>query len=54
MSYLIRGLDPSNFSHLWQLDDAELADHRAVRIVVDEEPGFPDRISLRDAPVGAR
>lgn len=53
MNYQIRGLDPHRFEYLWGLDDARLVAHRARRIRVDAEPGFPDRISLRDAPAGA-
>jgi hypothetical protein len=52
MSFRITGLAPEQFAHLWGLDEAGLAAHRAVRVVADEEPGFPDRIGMRDARVG--
>ncbi|NGX16579.1 DUF1203 domain-containing protein [Wenzhouxiangella sp. XN24] len=53
MDYKIEGLDPRRFEYLWGRDDAGLAAHRARRLRVDSEPGFPDRISLRDAPLNA-
>ena len=52
MSFRIRGLAPSLFSHLTGLDEAELTKHGARRYVVDTMPGFPDRIGLRDLEIG--
>lgn len=46
MPFVISGLDPAQFSEL-------LPHHRAVRRVVDESPGYPCRITLEDAPLGA-
>ena len=43
-----------NFTHLFSLNDAELASLGARRMTVDEQPGFPCRVSLMDAPVGER
>ena len=43
-----------NFSHLFSLDDAELASQGARRVNVDSQPGYPCRVSLMDAPVGER
>lgn len=52
MGYRIRGLDRSDFEHLFGLDDAALARHGACRVVADAKPGFPERIGLRDAEPG--
>jgi hypothetical protein len=54
MAFRIRGLDPAPFQSLFDLDDAALAAHGAVRVVADSNPGYPDRIGLTDAPVGER
>lgn len=53
MSYVICGLDPSLFAGLAGLDDAALHARQVVRYQVDAEPGYPCRITLTDAPVGA-
>ena len=52
MSFRIRGLAPSLFSHLVGLDEAELGKQGARRYSVDTMPGFPDRIGLRDLEIG--
>ncbi|MCF3945098.1 DUF1203 domain-containing protein [Acidiphilium sp. AL] len=52
MSFRITGLPASPFSHLFGLPDAELAGFDAARYTVDETPGFPDRIELRDGVPG--
>jgi hypothetical protein len=52
MSFRIRGLDPSQFSHLAGLSDAELMRLGAKRFVVDSKPGFPDRVEVCDMDVG--
>jgi hypothetical protein len=52
MDFRIRGLDPRPFAPLFALEDAELARRRAVRRVCDSRPGFPCRITLRDADPG--
>jgi hypothetical protein len=52
MTYVIRGLDPAPFAHLFGLSDAALADHRAVRRRADTNPGFPCRVTLEDAEPG--
>ena len=48
MPFLISGLDPANFDHLFGLTEGELAFHRARRVTVDG-PGYPERIAMRDA-----
>ena len=53
MRYIINGLDPAPYSALYGLSDRELAKQGAVRMDVTAKPGFPCRISLEDAAVGA-
>ena len=52
MSYVIRGLDPAPFAHLFGLSDTALAEHRAIRRRADAKPGFPCRVTLEDAEPG--
>jgi hypothetical protein len=51
MSFTVSGLSPAPFLPLYGLSDAELAERRARRLVVDG-PGFPERIEMRDAVPG--
>jgi Protein of unknown function (DUF1203) len=41
-----------HFTHLFSMNDAELASLDARRMTVDAYPGFPCRVSLLDAPLG--
>ena len=52
MSFRISGLPAAPFVPLFALSEAELRRHRAVRRVADRTPGFPCRVSLRDADPG--
>ena len=52
MTYLIQGLDPAPFRHLFALDDSTLAARRAKRVTATGQPGFPCRVSLEDAEPG--
>ena len=52
MSFRIRGLSAEPFRHLYGLDEAALAEEGVRRYFVDKSPGFPDRVSMRDAEVG--
>ena len=54
MDFRVSGLPLAEFQPLFALSDAELAQRNIVRRVVDERPGFPCRVSLRDADVGER
>ena len=45
-------LPSTPFAPLFDLSDEELAARGARRMVVDESPGFPCRVSLADAAVG--
>ncbi|HUN27205.1 MAG TPA: DUF1203 domain-containing protein [Steroidobacteraceae bacterium] len=52
MDFRVTGLSPEPFKPLFGLSQAELRQRGAVRLVADRNPGFPDRIELRDAAVG--
>jgi len=52
MSFQIRSLDSGLFSHLFGKDPRVLAEYGIERIAVDSKPGFPCRVSLRDAEIG--
>jgi hypothetical protein len=53
-SFRISGLPIAPFAHLFGLDDDALAARGAKRYVVDQKPGFPDRIEMRDLEPGER
>ena len=48
----ISALPLSHFAPLFTLDDADLAEHGAKRVIADRNPGFPCRVSLEDAAPG--
>jgi hypothetical protein len=52
MAFCISGLSPEPFRKFFGLSEADLARAGVRRYVVDESPGFPDRIEMRDAAVG--
>jgi hypothetical protein len=52
MNFRITGLDSARFAPLFTLDAEELATRQIARVVVDCNPGFPDRISLEDCEIG--
>lgn len=52
MDFSIRGLPAAPFAPLFDRDEHQLAAHGAVRRVADRQPGFPCRVSLRDAEPG--
>ena len=52
MPFRVSGLNAEPFRHLYGLSDAELLAQGAHRYTVDETPGFPDRIELRDLEPG--
>jgi hypothetical protein len=51
-TFRISGLPLSQFEHLFALSDSELAALGMRRVVADEQPGFPCRVSLVDAEPG--
>jgi hypothetical protein len=54
MGFQISALNIDQFSHLFGQDQEALEKQGIRRIVVDNNPGFPCRVSLRDAEVGEK
>jgi len=54
VSFRVVGLPSSLFRPLYGLSEEELAVRGVEVTVADSSPGYPCRVSLRDAPVGAR
>ena len=52
MSFRISALDVTQFNHLFGLGDEELAAQGVQRYTVTDKPGFPCRVSLKDAEPG--
>ena len=52
MQFRIKGLSRQSFSHLIDQAPEVLRRSAAERITVEASPGYPDRITLDDAPVG--
>ena len=52
MSFQIHALPSAPFQPLFDLSDAELAARYIVRRTATEFPGYPCRVSLKDADVG--
>ena len=52
MTYRITGLDPTPYRPLFGLSDEELSKRGIVRMMVDEKPSYPCRVSLSDRDVG--
>lgn len=51
-AFLLSGIDPAPLRPLFDLDEAALAAHGAIRCVATSDHGFPCRVSLQDAQVG--
>lgn len=52
MEFVVTGLSPEPYRHLYGLSESELAAHGVRRYVADATSGFPDRIEMRDANPG--
>ena len=52
MGFRVTGLDDAAFRHLYGLPNRDLEGLGAIRFVADAKPGFPCRVSLRDAEPG--
>jgi hypothetical protein len=52
MEFQISALNPDQFSHLFGQSVEALTNQGVQRMVVDNNPGYPCRVSLRDAEVG--
>ncbi|WP_299443309.1 DUF1203 domain-containing protein [uncultured Aquimarina sp.] len=51
-NFQIKAINQNLISPLFELSDSELAKQNALRILVDQKPGFPCRVSLEDANIG--
>lgn len=54
MSFLIHALPFDAFAGLSSLDDDDLRRRGVRRVVADSNPGYPCRVSLKDAEIGER
>lgn len=54
MDFQISGLNVDQFSHLFGQDQETLKNQGVLSMTVDSKPGFPCRVSLRDADVGEK
>jgi hypothetical protein len=52
MAYRIEGLAPEAFESLFSMNEGELAEHGARRLVAASSSGYPCRVSLEDAAEG--
>jgi hypothetical protein len=52
VSFRITGLPSKSFEHLYGKSAAELTELGVERHIADHKPGFPDRVSLREAEPG--
>ena len=52
MNFQIKALDHKLFEALFSITDKELSKIGGLKMIVDEMPGFPCRVSLEDANIG--
>lgn len=52
MGFQISALDVDQFNHLFGQDEEALARQGVRRVIVENDPGVPCRVSLRDVEVG--
>ena len=50
--FIIKGISEESYHHLDGLNDEELLNFGVIRTRVDSYPGYPCRVSLKDARVG--
>lgn len=51
VNYKIEGIE-NKYNHLFKLSDEELFSKGIVKMIVDNKPGYPCRVSLKDAEIG--
>jgi hypothetical protein len=51
-NFKLKSLEDTEFANIFELNNLELEKIGAVRMKVDEFPGFPCRVSLQDAEIG--
>ncbi len=52
MGFQVSALSIDQFSHLFGQDGEVLAQSRVQRVIADDCPGYPCRVSLQDAAIG--
>ncbi|MEL6692396.1 MAG: DUF1203 domain-containing protein [Pseudomonadota bacterium] len=52
MNFQISALSEDQFSHLYGATKEQLRQAGAKRVIADTDPGFPCRVSMRDAKIG--
>ena len=52
INFQIAGLPAEDFAALFAMDTEALSERRMKRLIVDEMPGYPCRVSLQDAAEG--
>ena len=52
MNFKINALNHQEFNSLFEKSDIELEKKGIKRMIVDQKPGFPCRVSLEDAEIG--
>lgn len=52
MEFQIKGLDPKPFQEFYGQSDDALKEQGIIRYQVDEYPGYPDRVTLKDVKAG--
>jgi len=52
MTFQIHSLPGEDFASLFDLSDDELATRNAIRTTVKSAPGYPCRVSMKDADIG--
>jgi hypothetical protein len=52
MSFRITGIDPKPFLSLYGLDEAQLDKRGVIRVIAENDTGYPERIELRNARRG--
>src|ERR1700736_914689 len=50
--FRVSGISADVIDQYRHLSDQELQKHRGVRLIADDKPGFPCRVSLADAEIG--
>jgi Protein of unknown function (DUF1203) len=51
-NFQVKALPYNQFAHLFSANDEELQNIGAIKMIVNEDPGFPCRVSLQDAAIG--
>ena len=52
MTFQIHALPADDFASLFELSEDELASRNAQRMTAKSQPGYPCRVSMKDADIG--